>query len=466
MSALVLRPLLPRLAFVRAFSTPAKGKPSVHLNVGTIGHVDHGKTTLSSALTKVSNKLHPKISKYVPFENIDKAEQESVRGITINASHIEYYGLSKHRHYAHTDCPGHADFIKNMICGASQMDAAILVVAASEGSMPQTREHLLLSKQIGIKQIITYVNKCDLVDDEMKLLTEMEIRDQLNSFGWNGDSAPFVFGSALAALGDDESEIGIPSIKKLLEILDNQISPPERDTSSPFLMFLDSKITIPGRGTAAIGTVNRGTLKRMDPVEILGFGEKIKSVVTDIHMFGKSYPECKSGDHISVLLRGIKLDNLRRGMAITAAESLTMNNRFEANMYLLSKEEGGKQSPIGKHYVQSILAHTWSIGCRIDVPTSLGGLLMPGDTGTVHITLPRLMPLLVGDSFTVSTFRTLDFVLTMFLQIRQRGSQTVASGVITQLLPPIEKPAEFLLGKFNLDTEYGPPTEEDKSSLA
>lgn len=403
MSLLILKRFAAlNLTFIRSFSSVKKGA-TVHLNVGTIGHVDHGKTTLSSAITKVSNSLHPKLSKYIAFENIDKAPQESIRGITINASHIEYYGLTKNRHYAHTDCPGHADFIKNMICGASQMDAAILVVAASEGSMPQTREHLLLSKQIGIKEIITYVNKCDLVDEEMKLLVEMEIRDQLNSFGWDGDNSPVIFGSALAALDGDESELGIPSIKKLLQVLDTKIEPPQRDVTSPFLMFIDSKIYIPGRGTAVIGTVKRGTLKRIDHIEILGFDEKIKTVVTDIHMFGRSYPECRSGDHVSILLRGIKLNDLRRGMAITAAGSIEANNRFEANMYLLTKEEGGRTlGAISKKYVQSMYSQTWSIGCRVDVPTSLGGLLMPGDTGIVHVTLPKLMPIQVGDTFTVS----------------------------------------------------------------
>lgn len=413
MTLLTVRSALASSLCRRSFSQAKSSGSEVNINVGTIGHVDHGKTTLSSAITKVSNKLHPKLTKYLEFGSIDKAKEETIRGITINASHIGYYGISKNRHYSHTDCPGHADFIKNMICGASQMDAAILVVAATEGSMPQTREHLLLSKQIGIKNIITYINKCDLADEEMKILAEMEIRDQLNSYGWNGDEAKVIFGSALAALNGLDDELGEKSILKLLQTLDETIQPPERDISSPFLMYIDSKISIPGRGTAVIGTVSRGTLKRLDAIEIVGFDDKIKSVITDIHMFGKSFAECSSGDHVSLLIRGIKVHDLRRGMAVCAAGSVEPSNRFEANMYFLPREESGLRKAVTKNYINTCIAHTWSLGCRVDIPTSVGGLVLPGDSSTAHLSLPKSMPLFPGDSFTVISFHLFTLALSL-----------------------------------------------------
>lgn len=257
-----------------------------HLNIGTIGHVDHGKTTLTSALTKVSASLG--LAKYRDFESIDKAPEEQLRGVTINASHVEYF--TKNRHYAHTDCPGHRDYVKNMICGTSQMDGAILVVAASEGQMPQTKEHLMLSKQIGVNRIVVYVNKCDLVDNEIKELVEMEIRDLLNSYGFEGDKSPFVFGSALKALSetdDEASEMGIGSIKQLLEVLDNYITEPERDLKTAFSMPIESNISIQGRGTVVIGTAITGEAKKGEPAEILGWSKQIKTIINDIQMFGK-----------------------------------------------------------------------------------------------------------------------------------------------------------------------------------
>lgn len=282
-------------AFASSPPGPKKSKDQLaqenrtHLNIGTIGHVDHGKTTLTSALTKVSASLG--LAKYRDFESIDKAPEEQLRGVTINASHVEYF--TKNRHYAHTDCPGHQDYVKNMICGTSQMDGAILVVAASEGQMPQTKEHLMLSKQIGVNRIVVYVNKCDLVDNEIKELVEIEIRDLLNSYGFDGDNAPFVFGSALKALsetGDETSELGTESIKKLLNVLDEYIAEPERDLSSPFSMPIESNISIPGRGTVVIGTIVSGEAKKGELGEILGWSKQLKTTINDIQMFGKINP--------------------------------------------------------------------------------------------------------------------------------------------------------------------------------
>lgn len=413
------------------------------INIGTIGHVDHGKTTLTSALTKVCAQLN-KNSKYTSFEDIDKAKEEKARGVTINASHIGYSTLK--RDYAHTDCPGHADYIKNMICGASQMDAAILVVAGSEGQMPQTREHVLLSKQIGLKQMIVYVNKCDLVDEEMKTLVEMEIRDLLSHHGFNGDNAPFVFGSALAALGGDTGPLGEESIKQLLDVMDNKIKLPERDTTGPFYMFFDSKMSIQGRGTVVIGTISRGTVNKGDPCEIMGYSRVVKTHATDIQMFKKSMPSASAGDHVGILLRGVKVDQLERGMVIAKPETWQMFNRLEASIYLLSEEESGKKTPLTKHYVQPLYTETLSLGARIDVPREEGGMILPGDHGIVHITLARSMPFTIGQRFT----------------IRQQ-SKTVATGVITKFLPSMENTDKYLIGKVKVPEGfvYGLPEEEE-----
>lgn len=408
--------------------------------MGTIGHVDHGKTTLTSAITKFCNERY-KGSKYVAFDDIDKAKEEKIRGVTINASHVEY--STDRRHYAHTDCPGHADYIKNMICGTSQMDAAILVVAGSEGAMPQTREHVLLSHQIGLKQMVVFVNKCDLVDKDMKDLVELEVRDLLTEFNFDGENSPIVYGSALLALESDQSEYGEPAIARLMETMDNYLKSPERDTDGPLVLFFDSRVSIPGRGTVIIGTIARGTVKRGDPVEILGHNETIKTVVTDIHIFGKSQPQAIAGDHVGILVRNIKVDQLQRGMVLCHPSSLRMNNRFEASVYNLSESEGGRKNPLSAHYVQAMYCQTWTMGVRVDVPRSQGGLIMPGDHGTVHLTLARSMVMQDGEKFT----------------IRQAG-RTVISGVINKALPSIREPQKFIVGRGKEVTEnYGNPDE-------
>lgn len=413
------------------------------INIGTIGHVDHGKTTLTSALTKVCSTLN-KNSKYVSFHDIDKAKEEQVRGVTINASHVGY--SSKKRDYAHTDCPGHADYIKNMICGASQMDAAILVVAGSEGQMPQTREHVLLSKQVGLKQMIVYINKCDIADDEMKQLVELEVRDLLSHHGFDGENTPFVFGSALSAIEGDTGPLGEESIKQLIDIMDNDIKVPERDTTGSFYMFFDSKMSIPGRGTVVIGTISRGNLNRGDPVEIIGHSQTINTTATDIQIFRKSWLSASAGDHVGILLRGVKADQLERGMVMAKPGTFSMFNRFVASIYLLSESEGGKKNPLSKHYVAPYFSETWTMGCRIDVPRrESGGLILPGDHGIVHVTLARSMPIQEGQKFTV----------------RQQG-KTVASGVVTQMLPSIDLPDKYLIGwrKEIEGFQYGLPEDE------
>ena len=413
-----------------------KGK--IHMNIGTIGHVDHGKTTLTAAITKVCSEKG--LGKFRSFESIDKAPEEQLRGVTINASHVEYF--TDTRHYAHTDCPGHRDYVKNMICGTAQMDGAILVVAGSEGQMPQTREHLMLSKQIGIKNLVVYVNKCDLIDNEVRELVEIEIRELLCKYGFDGDNTPFVFGSALAALEGDKSELGEQSIVKLLQCLDEHIKQPERNLADPFMMSIESAVSITGRGTVAIGTVERGVLKRGDPIEILGWGKNIKSVATDIHMFQRSIPECSAGDHVGVLCRGIKGEKLDRGMTLAALDSLKLYNRFEANMYLVAKGEGGRANPISNRFIQQLFSRTWSAGVRIDVPDEEGGMLMPGDHGKVHLTLHYGMVMLPGQSFTIRELQ-----------------HTIASGVINKPLGLIDVKSHLGL----LDLPYG-KKEEDKKS--
>ncbi|CAH1405837.1 unnamed protein product [Nezara viridula] len=282
----------------------------VHVNIGTIGHVDHGKTTLTAAITKITSKAG--LSKFISYDEIDRAPEEKARGITINASHIGY--SSKLRHYAHTDCPGHADYIKNMISGASQMDGAILVVAASEGPMPQTREHLLLARQVGVKKIVLYINKCDLVDNDVWELVELEMREMLSDFGFDG-GAPVVFGSATKALNGDTSPIGEDSIWRLLDAIDSYIPNPSRDYTSPFLLPIDNSFTVPGRGTVVVGTLKRGIVKKNCEADLLGFDVKLSTTVSDIQVFKKSVPSANAGENVGILLRGIKNDSVAKGAA-------------------------------------------------------------------------------------------------------------------------------------------------------
>ena len=312
---------------LRCFSSDTA--PLKHANIGTIGHIDHGKTTLTAAITQVLAK--DGLAKFVSYDHIDKAPEEKARGITINIAHVEY--TTKKRHYAHTDCPGHADFIKNMISGTSQMDGAIIVVAATDGQMPQTREHLLLARQIGLKHLVVFINKADLADEEMLELVEIEMRELLSDYGFDGMNTPVVYGSALLALRGDESKYGVPSVKKLLDTVDEYIPTPERDLTSPFWLPVDNAFTVPGRGTVVVGTIKKGKVNKGDEAELMGHGSSKKTVVTDVQVFRKSVPTAFAGDNVGLLLRSVKLDQVQRGMVLAAAKSVTLVNHFQAQVW-------------------------------------------------------------------------------------------------------------------------------------
>ncbi|XP_017783779.1 PREDICTED: elongation factor Tu [Nicrophorus vespilloides] len=395
---------------IRTFS--AKESQS-HLNIGTIGHVDHGKTTLTAAITKVLQK--DGLADFVSYDSIDRAPEEKARGITINAAHVGY--STKKRHYAHTDCPGHADYIKNMISGASQMDGAILVVAADDGQMPQTREHLLLAKQVGVKNIVVFINKADLVDNEVLELVELEIRELMSDFGFDGDKSPVVFGSALKALNGDE--VWEKSVKQLLDVIDDYIPTPSRDVSSPFMLPIDNAFSVPGRGTVVVGTIGRGTMKKGAEAELLGFNNKMKTIVNDIQVFKKSLPQAIAGENVGILLRGIKLKQVQRGMLLCAMNSQKVSNRFKASIYFLTKSEGGRSKPVTTKYIQQLFSKTWNVSCRIDLDDNVN-MIMPGDHCTVDITLIWKMVMTSGQAFTI-----------------RENNITVATGIITETLPEI-----------------------------
>ncbi|KAJ3649729.1 hypothetical protein Zmor_021454 [Zophobas morio] len=397
----------------RNFSTENSEK--THINVGTIGHVDHGKTTLTAAITKVLQK--DGLAKFVSYDEIDKAPEEKARGITINAAHVGY--TTKKRHYAHTDCPGHADFIKNMISGASQMDGAILVVAATDGQMPQTREHLLLAKQVGVQKIVVYVNKADLVDKEVLELVEIEVRELLDEFGFDSEKSPFVCGSALKALNGEDTEIGEKSIRKLLDVLDEYIPVPERDFMSPFMVPIDNMFLVPGRGTVVVGTIFRGIVKKNAVSELVGFDTKIKTSIGDLQVFKKSVPEAKAGENVGILLRNIKVKDIERGMLLCEMNSVKLSNRFTASVYFLSKSEGGRSKPITGKYIQQLFSKTWSIACRVDLDAGVE-MIMPGEHGKVYLTLLCKMVMTPGQCFTI-----------------RENKITVATGIITETLPEV-----------------------------
>lgn len=389
-----------------------------HCNVGTIGHVDHGKTTLTAAITKVMSKNGN--TKFISYDQIDKAPEEKARGITINATHIEF--SSPKRHYAHTDCPGHEDYIKNMITGASQMDGAILVVAATDGQMPQTREHLLLAKQVGIDKIVVYINKADQVDDEQIFLVEMEIRELLSDFGYDGMNIPVVVGSALLALNGDLSEIGEKSITQLVNALDNYVPTPTRDFKSPFYLPIDSAFSVSGRGTVVVGTIKRGVIEKNSDAVLLGFNNSFKTVVSDLHVFKKSVTKAIAGENVGALLRGVKLFNARRGMVVSARDSVPFSNHYVAQIYFLSRNEGGRHHPITSKYIQQLFSLTWNVCCRIDLGEGCS-MIMPGEHSTVSLTLLYKMVMITGQSFTI-----------------RENNVTVATGIITEILKPLILP--------------------------
>ncbi|KAH8254730.1 hypothetical protein KR032_011998 [Drosophila birchii] len=425
-----IRQALASAGFTRRLATTSAEQKSAsadlrerpHCNVGTIGHVDHGKTTLTAAITKV--QAQKGLAEFLSYDQIDRAPEEKARGITINACHIGY--ATTERTYAHTDCPGHADYIKNMISGASQMDGAILVVAATDGQMPQTREHLLLAKQVGVKRIVVFINKADLVDQEVLELVEIEMREMLSDFGFDGVNSPVICGSALLALREDQSEFGVPSIEKLLEHCDRYIPTPQRDTASPFILPIDNAFTVPGRGTVVVGTIKRGTILRNADADLLGFNQNLKTSVSDIQIFRKSVPQALAGENVGALLRGIKISAVERGMLLCATGSEDISNHFEGSMYLLSRAEGGRTKPMLSKYIQQLFSQTWNVPARIDIVPS-EAMLMPGEHSKVRVTLLRKMVMTPGQAFT----------------IRENGA-TVATGMINKRFSSLDLPKNKL----------------------
>ena len=386
-----------------------RSKP--HVNIGTIGHVDHGKTTLTAAITNVLSKKG--YADFVDYANIDKAPEERERGITINTSHVEYQ--TDKRHYAHVDCPGHADYVKNMITGAAQMDGAILVIAATDGPMAQTREHILLSRQVGVPRMCVFLNKCDMVDDEELLdLVEMEVRELLSEYGYDGDNTPIVRGSALKALEGDENYEA-----KILELMDNVdawIETPTRDIDKPFLMPIEDVFTITGRGTVVTGRVERGQVKLNDEVEIVGLKETKKSVVTGIEMFRKQLDYAESGDNAGILLRGISREDVERGQVLAKPGTVTPHTKFKAQVYVLSKEEGGRHTPFFSNYRPQFYFRTTDVTGVIELPEGVE-MVMPGDN--VEMTVELIAPIAIenGTKFSI-----------------REGGRTVGSGNISEII--------------------------------
>ena len=384
-----------------------------HVNVGTIGHVDHGKSTLTSAMTKVLEK--DGLATYVPFDEIDKAPEEKARGITIQLAHIEYE--TKARHYAHVDCPGHADYIKNMITGAAQMDGAILVVSAPDGPMPQTREHILLARQVNVPSIVVFLNKCDMVDDaELLDLVELELRELLTQYEFPGDDIPIVRGSALKAMKcDDECDAWKP-IRELLDVLDSYIPTPVRDVDKPFLMSVEDVFSITGRGTVGTGRVERGKIKAGDAVEVVGLGMHHKTVATSLEMFRKILDYSEAGDNVGVLLRGVEKDDLKRGMVIAAPGTITPHTKFNGKVYVLKKEEGGRHTPFFKGYRPQFYFRTTDVTGNVKLPDGVE-MVMPGDNIEVEVEL-------ISE---IAMEKELRFAI-------REGGKTVGAGVVTKII--------------------------------
>ena len=383
-----------------------------HVNVGTIGHVDHGKTTLTAAMTKVCAEARG--GEFKAYDQIDNAPEERARGITIATAHVEYE--SDNRHYAHVDCPGHADYVKNMITGAAQMDGAILVVSAADGPMPQTREHILLARQVGVPYILVYLNKADQVDDEELLeLVEMEVRELLSSYEFPGDDTPIVTGSALKALEGDTSDIGIPSILKLIEEMDGYIPQPERDTDKPFLLPIEEVFSISGRGTVVTGRVERGVIKVGEEIEIVGIKETTKTTCTGVEMFRKLLDEGRAGDNVGVLLRGTKRDEVERGQVLAHVGTITPHTKFEAEVYILSKDEGGRHTPFFKGYRPQFYFRTTDVTGAVELPDGVE-MVMPGDNIQMTVTLIAPIAMEEGLRFAI-----------------REGGRTVGAGVVAKI---------------------------------
>ena len=384
-----------------------------HVNVGTIGHVDHGKTTLTAALTKVGAELFG--GEFKGYDQIDAAPEERERGITIATAHVEYE--SPARHYAHVDCPGHADYVKNMITGAAQMDGAILVVSAADGPMPQTREHILLARQVGVPYILVYMNKADMVDDaELLELVEMEVRDLLSTYEFPGDDTPIVIGSALKALEGDTSDIGVPSIVKLVEALDSYIPEPVRDTDKPFLMPIEDVFSISGRGTVVTGRIERGIVKVGDELSIVGIRDTAKTTCTGVEMFRKLLDEGVAGDNVGVLLRGTKREDVERGQVLAKPNTITPHTKFEAEVYILTKEEGGRHTPFFKGYRPQFYFRTTDVTGAVDLPEGVE-MVMPGDN--IKFVVNLIAPIAMEDGLRFAV---------------REGGRTVGAGVVSKII--------------------------------
>ncbi len=383
-----------------------------HVNVGTIGHVDHGKTTLTAALTKICAEARG--GDYIAYDQIDNAPEERERGITIATAHVEYE--TENRHYAHVDCPGHADYVKNMITGAAQMDGAILVVSAADGPMPQTREHILLARQVGVPYIIVYMNKADQVDDDELLeLVEMEVRELLSSYDFPGDDLPLITGSALKALEGDESDIGIPSVLKLMDAMDNYIPQPEREMDKPFLLPIEDVFSISGRGTVVTGRIERGIVKVGEEIEIVGIKETQKTTCTGVEMFRKLLDEGRAGDNVGVLLRGVKRDEVERGQVLAHSGTIHPHTKFEAEVYILSKDEGGRHTPFFKGYRPQFYFRTTDITGAVQLPDGVE-MVMPGDNVQMKVELINPIAMEEGLRFAI-----------------REGGRTVGAGVVAKI---------------------------------
>ncbi|KAJ2958819.1 hypothetical protein NQZ79_g5665 [Umbelopsis isabellina] len=394
----------------------SRGKP--HVNIGTIGHVDHGKTTLTAAITKTLATRGG--AQFMDYSQIDKAPEEKARGITISTAHVEYE--TDNRHYAHVDCPGHADYIKNMITGAAQMDGAIIVVSATDGQMPQTREHLLLARQVGIQKLVVFINKVDAIDDpEMLELVEMEMRDLLSEYGFDGEGTPIVKGSALAALEGRDPEIGENAITELMAQVDEHIPTPVRDLDKPFLMPIEDVFSISGRGTVATGRVERGVITKGAEVEIVGMGPTQKTILTGIEMFRKELDRGEAGDNMGALLRGVKREQIRRGQVLCAPGTVKSHKKFEAQLYILTKEEGGRHTPFVDNYRPQMFVRTTDVTVTLKHPAGTENpeekMIMPGDNVTMECELVHDIALEEGQRFTV-----------------REGGKTVGTGVISRIM--------------------------------
>ena len=384
-----------------------------HVNVGTIGHVDHGKTTLTAALTKVASEVYG--GETVDFANIDNAPEERERGITIATSHVEY--VSSTRHYAHVDCPGHADYVKNMITGAAQMDGAILVVSAADGPMPQTREHILLAKQVGVPKIVVFLNKADQVDDaELQELVEMEIRELLDMYDFPGDDTPIIVGSALKALEGDTSDIGVPAVQKLIEALDSFVPEPAREIEKSFLMPVEDVFTISGRGTVVTGRIETGIVNTGDPLEIIGIKDTTTTTCTGVEMFRKSLDEGRAGENCGVLLRGVEREAVERGQVLSKPGAISPHTKFEAEIYVLSKDEGGRHTPFMNNYRPQFYFRTTDVTGACELPSGVE-MVMPGDNIKMNIELIAPIAMDEGLKFAI-----------------REGGRTVGAGVVSKII--------------------------------